>query len=81
MPELGSLGLANYSLPPEAYGETEGNLDSVALVDQTETNKTTDYSKLLASEIKAELDNRGIDYKGVSLKNDLIQLLIDDDSK
>lgn len=33
------------------------------------------------SEIKTELDNRGIDYEGVSLKNDLIQLLIDDDNK
>lgn len=77
----GESGLTNYGLPPEASGETEGNLGSVALVDQTETSETTDYSKLLVSEIKAELDNRGINYEGVSLKKDLIQLLIDDDSK
>lgn len=74
-------GLAGYSLTPEAPSETENDLESTDLVDETETSETTDYSKLLVSEIKAELDNRGIDYEGVSLKNDLIQLLIDDDNK
>ena len=68
-------------MTPEAPSETENDLESVALVNETETSETTDYSKLLVSDIKAELDNRGIDYEGVSLKNDLIQLLIDDDNK
>lgn len=61
--------------------ETEGDVEGNALVEETETSETTDYSKLTVAEIKTELNNRGIDYEGVSLKNDLIQLLIDDDKK
>ena len=66
---------------PEAPIETLSNVEDDTPVEETETSETIDYSKLLVSEIKAELDNRGIDYEGVSLKNDLIQLLIDDDNK
>lgn len=66
---------------PEAPIETLSNVEDDTPVEEIETGETIDYSKLLVSEIKAELDNRGIDYEGVSLKNDLIQLLIDDDNK
>ena len=66
---------------PGAPIETLSNVEDDTPVEETETGETIDYSKLLVSEIKAELDNRGIDYEGVSLKNDLIQLLIDDDNK
>lgn len=68
-------------MPPEDPGETDGDVEGNTLVEETETNETTDYSKLTVVEIKTELDNREIDYEGVSLKNDLIQLLIDDDNK
>ena len=71
-------GLSDEGLEPQALNETESNLESDFPVE--ETTETTDYSKLLVSEIKTELDNRGIDYEGVTLKADLIQLLIDDDN-
>lgn len=71
-------GLSDEGLEPQALNETESNLESDVPVE--ETTETTDYSKLLVSEIKTELDNRGIDYEGVTLKADLIQLLIDDDN-
>ena len=61
-----------------SFNEPESNVESDIPVVETET---VDYSKLLVSEIKAELDNRGFDYEGVSLKDDLIQLLINDDNK
>jgi len=72
-------GLSDEGFAPQALNETESNVEDDVPVE--ETTETTDYSKLLVSEIKAELDNRGIDYQGVTLKDDLIQLLIDDDNK
>lgn len=72
-------GLPDEELEPEVPGETGDETDVEATVEIADAEQSNDYSGLKVAEIKEELDNRGIDYEGVTLKNDLIELLKVDD--
>lgn len=61
----------------EAKGDSESSDNS----EKTGDKKPANYNTMKKSELKAELDNRGIEYDGTATNPALISLLEEDDAK